>query len=1116
MDEHCYLVDLGTAATIWLNAAAKAFWGAHAAAGLIASPACMTHLRQHRDARADVTLCGDGRVRTLSCRFKPIRLAAGREAVLLRVLPAAESIGAPDPSAVSAERLRDFAAAASDWFWETDAGGRFTYVSPGITLASGDRPEDIVGRTHEEIAKASGRPEAMSEIEPILSAVARRQPFADVVLGRLRSDGKLLHVSTSGRPRFDAAANFLGYRGCGRNLTAQVEAERRLAESEQRFRDFAEVSADWFWELDHEFRFTFLAGSATFRDSAGMAELIGQQPLKERLLGISEADWEAHKAALEARQPFANFRFDEIDEAGRQRHYSVSGKPVFDASGGFAGYRGTGRDITELAEVEHSLRQMIDGVPAVINIADAEGRYVRANSYFAQLCGEPAEAIVGRSIGAYSGRAAVERALELNRQVIETGAPIGPYETKYRTRAGGELDYLVRKVAMRDGVGRVTGVLTVGMDMSALKQAQLELEAAKAQLEASEARFRDFAETASDWFYELDSGLRFSFISPQAGARTGEDADALIGKKPSRDGLFGVGEAAWQAHMAALEARRVVSDFRFAKLGVDGGLRHFSVSAKPIFDRDGVFRGYRGTGRDMTALVEAERSLRQVVDSMPAVIAVRDADMRYLLVNDCYARQFGATAESVVGKPTGTYLGQQKAAEVVARDRQVFETGVSIGPYETVMPNAEGEARHWLVEKVPLRSAENKVRAVLTVGTDITALKQAQAELLVAQQRLAASERRFRDFAEIGSDVTWEMGPDLRFTHISDSVEQITGLPAAGYLGKRNIDLGPDDSRREALERMLEDRRTIRELPFSRPLGDGRVVHLMYSAKPIFGHDGGFLGYRGTIRDITAQREAEIETDRLRKVRDLATAADMAKTRFLANMSHELRTPLNAILGFAEVLAGEMLGPLGAAPYAGYARDIESSGKRLLAIISDLLDMSRIQLDEFRLELEPVGLAGLVGDCVTTARSAAPADSAPIVAAPIHPDWVLDVDRRALRQVLGRLLSNALKFTPATGRITVELRHERGGAVTLCVTDTGCGIAAERMPTLFEPFQRSGAQLTRGGKGSGLGLWVSRALIELHGGTLTLASTLGQGTVASVTLPGERVRQRPPLLRIAS
>ncbi|MCC6466841.1 MAG: HAMP domain-containing histidine kinase, partial [Alphaproteobacteria bacterium] len=237
----------------------------------------------------------------------------------------------------------------------------------------------------------------------------------------------------------------------------------------------------------------------------------------------------------------------------------------------------------------------------------------------------------------------------------------------------------------------------------------------------------------------------------------------------------------------------------------------------------------------------------------------------------------------------------------------------------------------------------------------------------------------------------------------------------------------------------------------------------------------------------------------------LAAAADLAKSRFLAHMSHELRTPLNAILGFAELMIAEMFGPLGADNYRSYMKDIQNSGQHLLGIINDLLDKSRIELGQFTLAPEDVEVATVVHEAVRIARGASKAEQAKINLDPIDPSWIAHVDRRVIRQVLVNLLSNAAKFTPREGCIRVSVGAAAGGAMTLRVVDTGAGIEPDRMAKIFEPFQHQDAGRARKGQGAGLGLWLSRSLVELHGGMLVLESSLGAGTTATVTLPPGRI-----------
>jgi len=195
----------------------------------------------------------------------------------------------------------------------------------------------------------------------------------------------------------------------------------------------------------------------------------------------------------------------------------------------------------------------------------------------------------------------------------------------------------------------------------------------------------------------------------------------------------------------------------------------------------------------------------------------------------------------------------------------------------------------------------------------------------------------------------------------------------------------------------------------------------------------------------------------------------------------------------------ELFGPLGNPRYAGYARDIHASARHLLDVINDILDMSRLELGRYRLEAAPAPLSLLVEESVRIVSGLAA--SAAIACAPGDlPDVVVRVDARSIKQILVNLLGNAIKFTPAGGRIAVNAAFATDG-VRIAVADTGIGIPAARLAGVFEAFARADARAARGGGGAGLGLWISRALARLHGGDLTLSSVEGLGTTATLTLP---------------
>jgi two-component system cell cycle sensor histidine kinase PleC len=259
---------------------------------------------------------------------------------------------------------------------------------------------------------------------------------------------------------------------------------------------------------------------------------------------------------------------------------------------------------------------------------------------------------------------------------------------------------------------------------------------------------------------------------------------------------------------------------------------------------------------------------------------------------------------------------------------------------------------------------------------------------------------------------------------------------------------------------------------------------------------------------------AEIEEEKSisDEARRRAEAANVAKSRFLATMSHELRTPLNAILGFSEVMKCELLGPMQNENYKDYAGNIHDSGRHLLQLINEILDLSRIEAGHYELHEEPVRLCDIVEDCLRLLHLRAESKGLHVAlefARGLEPIWA---DERAIRQICLNLMSNALKFTPRGGRITLLVSATPDGGQSLIVKDTGPGIPKEEIPRVMQAFgQGSLAHQTAEG-GTGLGLPIVQNLVGLHGGTFELRSELRKGTEAVVCLPGSRVlRTMPPL-----
>ncbi|MFB9262431.1 ATP-binding protein [Bradyrhizobium erythrophlei] len=230
-----------------------------------------------------------------------------------------------------------------------------------------------------------------------------------------------------------------------------------------------------------------------------------------------------------------------------------------------------------------------------------------------------------------------------------------------------------------------------------------------------------------------------------------------------------------------------------------------------------------------------------------------------------------------------------------------------------------------------------------------------------------------------------------------------------------------------------------------------------------------------------------------------AEEANAAKSKFLANMSHELRTPLNAIIGFSEIMGSGLFGTLGSDKYEEYCHDILTSGKYLLEVINDILDMSKIEAGRMKFDMEPLDLSGILAESLKVVSGRAE-DKSLSLESDIETTISAVADRRAVKQIIVNLLSNAVKFTPDGGRVLVRGQMVND-SIVLLIADSGIGIAPESLRRLGKPFEQVESQLTKTYQGSGLGLAIARSLTSLHGGTMRLRSRLGVGTVVRVTLP---------------
>jgi PAS domain S-box-containing protein len=509
-----------------------------------------------------------------------------------------------------------------------------------------------------------------------------------------------------------------------------------------------------------------------------------------------------------------------------------------------------------------------------------------------------------------------------------------------------------------------------------------ERKCAEDALRESEERFRDIAELAGNWIWEMGPDLRLTYLSGQCEQFTGMKAEVFLGKTRQELIANDPNDPSLRRHLEDLEARRPFRDFEYTFVSASGERLYFRINGKPMFDAAGRFQGYRGSGANITERKRVQEALAQLKHQ-----------------NDLILRSAG---EGIYGLDT---QGQTTFINPAALKMIGWEVEDLIGkPQHDILHHTKPDGRPYPREECPIYAA-------------------------------------FRD----GS-----------VHHASDEV-------------------------------------------FWRK--DGSSFPVEYVSAPIR-ERGEIIGAVVVFRDISDQKRAE---EAMLVAREQAEGANRIKSEFLANMSHELRTPLNAIIGFSEIIKGETFGPIGSSQYLEYAGDINESGQHLLDLINDILDLSKVESGTDELREEIIEIPEIIRSILILVRGRAQKGNVQLELDVPDDAPALLADQRKLKQILINLLSNAIKFTLAGGKVTLRAWSRAESGYVFQVIDTGIGIAFKDIPKALAPFQQIDSQLDRKFEGTGLGLPLSKSLIEMHGGSLDLQSQAGVGTTVTVRFPAERI-----------
>jgi PAS domain S-box-containing protein len=386
------------------------------------------------------------------------------------------------------------------------------------------------------------------------------------------------------------------------------------------------------------------------------------------------------------------------------------------------------------------------------------------------------------------------------------------------------------------------------------------------------------------------------------------------------------------------------------------------------------------------------------------------------------------------------------------------------------------------------------------------------------------SEEKFRGIVENSPACISLKDADGRYFLINRQFERMSGLTSETIRGKRSDKIFPEDFAKSGMEHdrevLASGQASAREEEFH---SSGSSVSFLTVKFPITDAKGEVAAIGAIHTDITEHKRAERQlvesrnrfeeksheyqmlSEQLIEARDRSEAANRAKSEFLAMMSHELRTPLNAIIGFSEIIKSEALGPVGNAKYHEFSYDIHASGQHLLELINDILDLSKIESGKVKLFEEDIEMPELIESVLTLVKESANKSDIELASDGTEDLPMLRADRRKVKQILANILANGIKFTPAGGRVCLKAWCNTDSGHVFQITDSGIGIPGEQIPRALAPFQQIDSRLGRQHEGTGLGLPLTKSLVELHGGTFDLQSEVDRGTTVTVRFPASRI-----------
>ena len=679
---------------------------------------------------------------------------------------------------------------------------------------------------------------------------------------------------------------------------------------------------------------------------------------------------------------------------------------------------------------------------------------------------------------------------------------------------------------MRDAHDAIIGYLLIGTDNTARKLVEAEQMKLDQRLRDQQFYTRSLIESNIDALMTTDPAGIITDVNKQMEALTGCTRDELIGA-PFKN-YFTDPERAESGIKLVLSEKKI-TDYELIARARDGKQTEVSYNATTFYDRDRKLQGVFAAARDVTERKQADEELQRVnaklkawAQALDSFALVAETDTRGLITyaNDPFCRISKYTREELLGKNHREVVNSGHHSKEFWKGVWKMIASGQIWRGE-VKNRAKDGTIYWVdTVIVPLLGSNGKPKTYLAIRFVITERK-------IAEESQRATSAYARSLIEASLDPLVTISSDGKITDVNEASVQATGVRREQLIATDFSDYFTEPDKARAGYQKVFSEGFVRDYPLAIRHITNRVTDVLYNASVYKDDKGKVLGVFAAARDMTELKRFE-QTLQQKNV-ELENASRM-KSEFLANMSHELRTPLNAIIGFSEVLKDGLIGEM-SEQQRGFIGDIYGSGKHLLSLINDILDLSKVEAGKMTLDLEPVQVSSLFANSLSIIREKAATRHIRLSMDASEELGSIQVDARKVKQIVYNLLSNAVKFTGSGGEVNLQAtrvaRAEVGRMagrwtgrnfpfaesefaefLKISVTDNGIGISPEGLEQLFKPFSQIDSGLARKFEGTGLGLAMVKLLAELHGGAVAVESAVGEGSCFTVWLPVRAAEER--------